>query len=155
MGAAKKLVVVGLGNRLMSDEGIGSILVEQMETNPNKPSKADFVDAGTGGISLLHCIAGRRKAIIVDCARMNSPAGTIKKFRPEQAKTEKHLSDYCLHEADVLKIVSMSRQLDESPDDVVIFGIEPEQLSPGCALSPTLSARIKEYKQAVLAEINE
>jgi len=97
----KNIVVVGIGNILKTDEGIGvRILRELCKCDDEFPS-IDFVDLGSGGMGLLHVIAHRKKAVIIDCAFMEKPAGTMGRFTPEQVTTQKLLAGLSLHESDV------------------------------------------------------
>jgi hydrogenase maturation protease len=128
-------VVLGLGNPLMADEGIGVYLVERLMESAGAYPSVDFVDAGTGGLSVLHHIEGRRKAVVVDCAYMDEPPGTIRRFTPEEVRSTKVLAHQSLHEADLLRIIAMARQLDQAPDQIVIFGIQPERVELGIDLA--------------------
>ncbi len=151
----KDTVVIGLGNTLMADEGIGCVIVGHFISRLEKYPGIEFVDAGTGGMNLLHIISDRKKAIIIDCAVMGAEPGTIKRFTPEQAKSVKQLSHYSLHEADVLQIIEMSRKLGECPETIVIFGIEPARVEHGRKLSETLSRRLTEYIKTIEKELSE
>ena len=115
--------------------------------------QADFVDLGTSAMRALHAMAGRRKAVFVDCALMGEAPGTIRRFTPEQVRSQKALSGLTLHEGDLLKVIELSRTLGECPEEVVIFGIQPECIEPGEALSPILAARLGEYTDAVACEL--
>lgn len=150
----KDVVVVGLGNILMTDEGVGSAIVASFSAYSQKYPLVEFIDAGTGGMKLLHTIAGRKKVIIVDCALMGTGPGTIKRFTPEQVQSVKKLSHYSLHEADVLKIIEMSRKLGQCPEKIVIFGIEPQRVEFGRELSRTLSERLTEYITTIEKELS-
>ncbi len=112
----KETIVLGLGNPLMGDEGIGIKLIEMLQSVSGDFPEADFVDAGTGGMSLLHLIAGRRKAIIIDCALMGETPGTIKQFTPDEVKTVKQLTHLSLHEVDIIKVIDLARQLGDCPE---------------------------------------
>jgi hydrogenase maturation protease len=149
----KKDVVLGLGNVLMSDEGIGVHLIERLSALKKKFAHVDFIDAGTAGMSILHLIANRRKAIIIDCAKMQTTPGTIRRFGPHQVESVKTLAHYSCHEADILQIVGLCRQLGQLPDEIVFFGIEPQTVAPGRSISQTLAARINDYVDAVCKEL--
>jgi hydrogenase maturation protease len=149
----KKDVVLGLGNVLMSDEGIGVHLIERLSALKKKFPHVDFIDAGTAGMSILHLIANRRKAIIIDCAKMQTTPGTIRRFGPHQVESVKTLAHYSCHEADILQIVGFCRQLGQLPDEIVFFGIEPQTVAPGRSVSQTLAARINDYVDAVCKEL--
>ena len=149
----KPVVVLGLGNPLMADEGIGVYLVERLMESAAEHPAVDFVDAGTGGLSILYHIEDRHKAIVIDCASMDEPPGTIRRFTPEEVQSTKVLAHQSLHEADVMQIIAMTRQLGQAPDEIVIFGIQPERVEPGLGLSRTLMERIDEYISAVIHEL--
>jgi hydrogenase maturation protease len=146
---SKEIIVLGLGNPLMSDEGIGTFLVEQLQKQAHKFPKVEFVDAGTGGMNLLHWLSGRRKAIIIDCARMKTPPGTMIQFTPDQVESVKRLSHRSLHEADILKIIDLAKALNECPDEIIIFGIEPETIQPAQNLSETLARKVPDYLEKI------
>ena len=147
------VVVLGLGNPLMADEGIGIYLIERLTAAAAQYPDVDFVDAGTGGLSVLHLIEGRRKAIFLDCAFMNEQAGVIRRFTPEDVRSTKLLAHQSLHESDLLQILALARQLDQAPGEVVIFGIQPERVAPGIGLSTTLAARLDTYIAQILGEL--
>lgn len=139
------IVVIGLGNLLLSDEGIGVHLIQKFSEHQDKFPLVDFIDAGTGGMTVLHLIANRKKAVIIDCAKMGKKPGTIRRFEPADVQTIKKLTNFSLHEADILRIIKLSRQLGECPDQIVIFGIEPESLEAGQNLSKTLTDKTDLY----------
>lgn len=145
----KDVVVIGIGNVLMSDEGVGCYIVERLAQQAAQYPFADFIDAGTGGLSILHLIADRRKAVIIDCAYMGTEPGTIKQFTPEDVASKKTLAHHSLHEADVLKIIAMAKKLDQCPSEVVIFGIEPKRIEPGQKLSGVLAVKMDTYTATV------
>ncbi len=149
----KPLVVLGLGNPLMADEGIGVYLIGRLAESAARYPSVDFIEVGTGGLAVLHYIEGRRKAVLIDCAFMNEPPGAIRRFTPEEVRSTKVLAHQSLHEADLMRIIDMARQLGQAPEQIVIFGIQPERIEPGQPLSRTLLDRIDEYVRAVLREL--
>jgi hydrogenase maturation protease len=149
----KNVVVIGLGNILLSDEGIGVHLIRQLSNQQAKFPKVDFIEAGAAGMNLLHLIANRKKAVIIDCAKMGEKPGTIRRFAPDQVTSIKHLTHFSLHEIDILQVLNLSKQLGECPAEVVFFGIEPKSLKPGQNLSQTLSAKIDSYIAVVCEEL--
>jgi hydrogenase maturation protease len=150
---AKDIIVLGLGNPLMSDEGIGVRIVERLQKQAAKFHDVEFIDAGTGGMNVLHLIANRKKAIIVDCALMGQLAGTIRKFTPDDVKSVKQVSHFSLHDVDILKVLELSKQLEECPPEVIIFGVEPAKVELGDTLSPILAARMGEYVDLIAESV--
>ena len=149
----KDVVVVGLGNLLMGDEGIGVRLVQTLSEMDDLRRVADFADLGTSWARLLHVIAGRRKAVLVDCARMGAAPGEIRRFTPADVRSRKVPGGASDHEADLLQTIELSRRLGECPDEVVIFGIEPARVEPRDELSPALEARLSDYMRTIAAEL--
>ena len=147
------VVVIGLGSPLLSDEGVGVHLIKKMPTLGPHGSGVDFIDLGTAGARILHAIAGRRKAIFMDCALMGEKPGTIRRFTPDDVRSEKQLPRMSLHEGDLMQFIELSRRLGECPDEVVIFGIQPQDMSPGLELSPVLATRMDEYARLIAAEL--
>jgi hydrogenase maturation protease len=146
-------VVLGLGNPLMSDEGIGVCLVQKLAQQAGRFSGVAFIDAGTGGISLLYHIEGCRKAVIIDCARMGTEPGTIRRFTPGQVRSVKIPAHQSLHEADLLKIIDMAKSLGQCPKEIVIYGIEPQAVQPGAELGKLLTERIEQYVSVIAGEL--
>jgi hydrogenase maturation protease len=149
----RPVVVLGLGNPLMGDEGIGVYLVERLESSAGDYPSVEFLDAGTGGLSVLHHIEGRCKAILIDCAFMDEEPGAIRRFTPEEVRSRKVLAHQSLHEADLMRVIEIARQLDQAPEEIVIFGIQPQRVELGQGLSPALIERIDEYISLVLQEL--
>ena len=141
----RDVIVLGLGNPLMSDEGVGGFLVESFLARQQDYPHVEFIDAGTAGMSLLHLIANRKKVIFIDCAFMGLEPGSIRKFCPEDVKSVKKLAHQSLHEADLLKIIEISQKLGSSPEEIVIFGIEPLEVKLNMGLSEVLKARMDDY----------
>jgi len=150
-----KTIVLGLGNPLMGDEGVGIYIINEFLKRKNDFTQAEFVDAGTSGMSILHLLEGYEKAVFIDCAVMQTTPGTIKKFSPADIESVKNLMHYSLHEADLLKIIDLARQLGQCPTDVVIFGIEPQTIGPQSKLSQTLGDNIQDYFATITAELTE
>jgi hydrogenase maturation protease len=148
----KKVVVLGLGNPLMSDEGVGVRVIEQFQKQSDKYPEVEFVDAGTVGLSILHIIQGRQKAVFIDCAYMGQEPGTIRRFKPDDVRSVKQLAHQSLHEMDLLKLIDMAHRLGQIPQEIIIFGIEPGSTEPGLKLSDTVAAKIPDYVAAVAEE---
>lgn len=146
-------VVLGLGNPIMTDEGVGVALIRRLANQAASYPEVEFIEAGTGGMKLIYMLEGRRKAVLIDCAFMKTEPGTLQRFTLEQVQSTKSLADLSLHEGDLLQILRQAQQLGMCPPEVVIFGIEPERLAPGQTLTPTLAAGLNQYSNEILAEL--
>lgn len=155
----KPTIVVGLGNPLMADEGIGVALVEELgklAAAGKLPSETiEYYDGGCGGMYLLHSIAERQKVILLDCCLMGTEPGTIKRFTPDDVNSVKQMAHLSLHEVDILKVIELAKQIGQCPNDIVIFGIEPVKIEPQMHLNGAITAKIPEYIDAICKEIRK
>ena len=151
----KPTIVVGLGNPLMADEGIGVVLIEELgklAAEGQLPSEdIEYYDGGCGGMYLLHNIAGRKKAVLIDCCLMGAEPGTIRRFTPDDVNSVKQMAHLSLHEVDILKVIELAKQIGQCPDEIVIFGIEPVSITNQMHLNEPIQAKIPDY----LAEIKK
>ena len=145
-------MIIGLGNPLMRDEGVGIRVVERIRDDSRLPADVEVLDLGTGGLAILHAIEGRERAVFVDCAMMDEPPGTMRRFTPDEVRTRKAGLRLSLHDGDLIGTLEIARNTGGCPDDVVVFGIQPKIVEPGEGLSPELGQGIDRYVEAVLAE---
>ena len=149
----KPTIVLGLGNPLMSDEGIGIYLINRLAELSEQFPEVDFFDAGTGGITLLHLFEGRDRAIIIDCAYMDEEPGRMRKFTPDQVKSVKQLAHQSLHEQDIMKIIEMAKIMEQCPKEIVLFGIQPKTITLGQIISKELEKNIDSYIKVICDEL--
>jgi len=154
MKERKDVVVVGLGNLLMTDEGAGLHVLYGLMAISERFGHVEFIELGSSPMSVVHAIAARQKAILIDCAYMDQPAGTIRRFIPEDVISNKPTADFSLHEGELLGELELSRQLGEYPTEVIIFGIQPKSMLPGEDLSPELQERLESYIEIISAELD-
>ncbi len=137
----------------MADEGVGEFIIDKLLEKNNSYSNVDFIGAGTGGMAILRLIADRKKVIIVDCAYIDKTPGTIVRFGPQKVQSVKKLVHYSLHETDILKVIDLASQLNQCPDEIVIFGIEPAKIELREGLSLTLQKKTGEYIETIKREM--
>jgi hydrogenase maturation protease len=148
----KDTVVIGLGNPLLADEGIGIYLLEKLQERYECRGLA-LHDLGTAAISVLHAIANKKKAVIIDCAFMGEEPGTMIRFGKNEVRSLKHIQGLSLHEGDLLSTLALSESLGESPENLVLFGIEPASIALGGGISGALLRRVDRYLNLLAAEL--
>jgi len=154
MSQRKKIIVGGLGNPLMTDEGIGLEIIHRLMSRSDLPDFIELMELGSNPMIVVHAIANRQKAVLIDCAFMNRPAGILCRFTPDEVISKKTESPLSLHHPDLLKALEISQKLGECPEEVVIYGIQPERVTPGDSLSPVLHARLDDYTETISAELS-
>jgi hydrogenase maturation protease len=143
-------VIVGLGNLLLKDDGAGVHTIRALEKEILPPS-VELVDGGTSTLSLLSYFVGCPKIIIIDALQAGLPPGTIYRLRPEDIPhyRSEHLS---IHDVQILDVIKMAAMIGEQPE-VVILGIEPQEIASGLELTPVIEERIPSLVQSVIKEL--
>jgi hydrogenase maturation protease len=144
------VLVVGIGNILLRDEGVGVRVIEAMSGMP-LPEGVEAVDGGTSGADLVDIIADRPKVIVVDAVRAESKPASVFRFGAEDLLAEK-LATLSLHQLGLVETLRMAQQLGCAPGEVVIFGIIPKEITPGLELSDEVNAVVPRVIKLVLAE---
>ncbi len=144
-------LVLGLGNILLRDEGVGVRVVEAME-GLELPPDVELFDGGTAGLDLLDVLAHRRKVIVVDAVEGSSAPGTVLRLSPEDLVPQA-APTVSLHEVGFLETLTVARQLGIAPAEVVVLGIKPKEVSCGLDLSPEIARLIPRVIELVLADV--
>jgi len=138
-----KAGIIGVGNPFRKDDGIGIVLLEKLiEKKDDLPQDIEYIDGGTGGMNLLHILALFDVALVIDAVKLNGCPGESKLFKSEDVRSKKSSINISTHESDVLKIINLSKELGEIPDQLFIFGVQPKDVSQGDNLSPELQKSI-------------
>ncbi|ORJ50918.1 hydrogenase expression/formation protein [Kluyvera intermedia] len=149
------ILALGVGNILLSDEGIGVRVIEALEQRYVLPDNVDVLDGGTAGMELLEAMASRTHLIIVDAivSRKSEP-GALLILRDDEVPVlfNNKISPHQLGLSDVL---SALRFTGEFPDKITLVGVIPHSLEPNIGLTPTVEASLEPALQAVLAALQE
>ena len=149
--SSKEVAIVGVGNLLFSDEGVGIHVVRALREF-SLPSYLRVFEFGTRGLEILEAVEGFEKVVIVDAVRSGAAPGSIRRWRLGELLDATAPRMVSLHEMDLLTALKIGRATAKLPSDVVIIGVEPKVLSPGLELSPELKAGFRELLAVVLRE---
>ena len=142
------MAIVGVGNLLLMDEGVGVHVVQELERRELPPNVA-VIDGGTSPDALAH--AGEvDRLVIVDAVRGGGEPGTVYRLTPDDID-ESDRNPLSLHEWDLMDSLKLSRYWTEDVE-VVIIGVEPGQMEWGLELSPEVEARLPRIIDVVLRE---
>jgi hydrogenase maturation protease len=146
----KKILVLGIGNILLKDEGIGVRVAEKMK-EMSLPEDVEVIDGGIKGLDLLYYIEGREKVIVVDAVKAGAPPGTLFRFTDKDLAAKKGVLRSA-HGIDFSDVVSIADFLGNKPE-IIFLGIEPEDLSVGMELSEGTEKNIPVLINLVIKEI--
>jgi hydrogenase maturation protease len=149
----RPILILGIGNILLRDEGVGVRVIEQMQTM-RLPDDVELVDGGTAGADLLDVLAERRKVIVIDAVQADCEPGSVLRFTAEDLVQPDGVG-MSLHELGLGEALTMTRQLGCAPEEVIVFGIKPKDLRCGLELSEEIAASVAKVVELVLAEIAE
>jgi hydrogenase maturation protease len=150
--AAQHILVLGVGNILLKDEGVGVRLIEQLQGEYTFSPNVRLMDGGTLGIRLLDDITAADHLIVVDAVRNDHPPGTLYRLPAEELKRCVSFKN-SLHQTGLLETLAYAEMLGQRPTTVVV-GIEPADISPwGTELTPCISKQLNELAERVLDEI--
>ncbi len=135
-----KILILGVGNLLMNDEGIGIQVIQNLEKEG--VSGADIMDGGTGGFHLLGFIQSYQTIVFVDAALDDYPAGTVRVLHPKFAKDfPKQLS---AHEIGLKDLIDATFLLGQKPEFYLVAISVKDFQDMGMNLSPEVEAAIPE-----------
>lgn len=144
-----KILIVGIGNLLYRDDGIGAWVIQEMK-KMELPDHIELLDMGTSTMDLIYHLEGMRKLVVIDAMKAGGRPGTIYRSKPEDLlpKEEQPVS---LHDIGLLETLDMAKKKGMEIETVVI-GVEPEILDWGMELSETVKMKIPALIEAVLKE---
>lgn len=147
-----RIVVLGVGNILLTDEGIGVRAIEELARRYALPDQVVLLDGGTSAMELLDDLANCDLLIIADCVRAGKAPGTLLHLRDEEipALFRTKLSPHQVGLPDVLATLVITH---EAPLHTVLFGVEPESLATHMGLTPVVEAILPRLVEAIADEI--
>lgn len=145
---SKKLLILGIGNYLMGDEGIGVHFAQRLENEPLPPG-IDVVDGGTGGFHLSSIIEEYATVILIDATLDDQPTGNIRLLEPRFSKDfPKAMSTHDIGMKDVIEAMLFMGKLPK----IYLFAVSIESLQQQqVTLTPEIEAVMPELKKQVIS----
>ena len=147
-----KTIVVGLGNRSFSDDGVG-LEVARIIKNSILDKNVTVVELSIAGIDILDVVANYDKAIVVDAVQtQRCKPGTIHRFKPDDTVSSNEISP---HDIDIVSSLHLGRKLGLSlPEEIIIYGIETSNISkPEEGCTPSVSDAVPLCVKKIIAEL--
>ena len=146
------VLVVGVGNLLRRDDGVGCRVAERLQ-ECGLPSHVRVVDAGTGGLTLLGLLQGYSQLYLIDAMAARLEPGTITRRRLSQLHPAQADEAPSAHGCRLFGVFQLAEALGESYDPVV-FGVQPCDTSYGMALSDPVQEAVDRLVGIILEEIS-
>ncbi len=160
----QEVLVLGLGNPLMGDDGVGSKVIELLAAQP-LPPQVKIEDAGLPGWGLPTWLEGWDNVILVDAVQMGGQPGSWRRFRPEEVRMELEGEALSLHQPGLACGLALAQALDLLPENLLLYGVEPASVDlngvdhnasdPGQALSPAVRQCLPELVASILNDLEK
>ncbi|MBI3584723.1 MAG: HyaD/HybD family hydrogenase maturation endopeptidase [Nitrospinae bacterium] len=150
--SAQKILILGVGNILLKDDGVGVRVIEKLQRDYKFPSNVEIIDGGTASLGLLNLLDDVDCLIIVDALQGNDSPGSIYRFKFEDlsANIPKKLSP---HQIGILETLTVKRVLGKIPDTTII-AIQPKDcINWGMELTPEIENKIPDVVNLVINEL--
>ncbi len=147
------IIVLGVGNILLKDEGVGVRVVEELERRYTFPENVRLVDGGTQGLWLLSTIQEAQHLIVIDAVLGGGEPGTI--YRLEKDDLPKGLrTKQSAHDSDLVEALNLCSLLGSEPQSVLVLGVQPADIQPyGLELTEKIAARVSDLAELVVEEL--
>ena len=138
----EKIGIIGIGNPLKQDDGIGITLLEKLiEKKNNLPKNIEYIDGGTGFLNLLPVLSNFSKIIIIDAVNFNGKIGESKLFTIKDIKNPDFYEKFNSHGTNFLQIIELYKKLNDKQTEIYFFGIQPKEISQGTILTTELEKK--------------
>ena len=146
------VLMLGMGNLLLEDEGLGVRALEVLQQRYEIPTEVELLDGGTTGMGLLDDISGREHLIVLDAVQTGDPPGTLVRLAGDDVPVyfSMRISPHQLGLSDVLATLELSG---EKPAEVVVLGLVPQSLEMSLELSELISGKLGDLAGAAVREL--
>ncbi|MGO9546069.1 MAG: hydrogenase maturation protease [Rhodomicrobium sp.] len=141
--------VLGIGNRLLSDDGAGPAVIDMLESDPARPKHVTYRDGGTIGLALLPEIEDSSAFIAVDAAELGAPPGTVLVFEAEAMDAQLSGRKRTVHEVALSDMLGAAALAGTLPARRALVAIQPETVGWGMSPSPAVAAAIPQACAAI------
>jgi len=150
---ADKVVVLGVGNLLLTDEGVGVHLIQKLR-EMQLGEGIELVDGGTSILDFIPQAEDVSKLIIVDAVKLGGKPGKTYKIYVDDSLLKGAKGMISLHQLGVVETLAIAQKMGKLPHTVII-GIEPKEISYGLELSPEIEREMGKMVNLILEEVRD
>jgi len=151
---SQDLLVLGIGNPLMGDDGVGNQVIELLAER-DLPPNVKIEDAGLPGRGLPAWFEGWSNVILVDAVQMGRSPGSWRRFQTEEVQFVLENDALSLHQPDLACGLALAQALELLPENLVLYGVEPAVVNPGEALSPAVRHSLPDVVASILNDLEK
>lgn len=147
-----KIILLGVGNIILSDEGVGVRAVEEIERRYRLPDYVELIDGGTSGMEVMGNLSHAEHVLILDAVRTGAAPATVVKLTG--AEVPKFFSmKMSPHQVSLSDVLATLEFAGESPGSVTVIGVVPVSLDNSLDLTPQVAAKLPQLVEMALEEL--
>jgi hydrogenase maturation protease len=151
--ATPRVLVVGLGNVLMGDDGFGPYVARLLESRYDSPEGVSILDLGTPGLDLIPFLSDAEVVILLDTVRASGPPGTIRLYDRSALLWHPPQQRIGPHDPGVKEALLALDLAGGGPSEVLLIGVVPAKVRTGTGLSPAVRSAVPRAVRAVLRDL--
>jgi hydrogenase maturation protease len=152
MNAPSRALVLGIGNILLRDEGLGVRAIERLLERYRLPREVLAIDGGTMGLDLLPYLKDVSSLLIIDAVQCDPPRNGLIRLEGQQVPATLALK-LSIHQVGLQELLAASAIQGTVPDRVVLWGIQPRSIDWGLDLSAPVANQVDALVDAVVGEL--
>jgi len=149
---APDVVVLGLGNRLRRDEGLGVCALERLYQRYTLPPGVQLVDGGVLGLELLAYVESARRLLVLDAALTDGEPGSILRLEDDQVPAYLGMRA-SPHDIGLPDLLAVARLRGRGPESIVLLGMQPETIALGWGLTSAVASRLNDLIEAAVDQL--
>jgi len=149
-----KTLIIGVGNLLLSDEGVGIHVAQRLIREYALPEEVLVLDGGTLGLDLLYYLEGIENLLLVDAVLMNQEPGTLKRMVDDEVPSYMSFK-MSPHHIGIPDMLFAAKLKGLYPPNVVLWGIQPGVVDIGLDLSEPVSAQVDTLLDNITQELQQ
>ena len=150
----QNLLILGLGNVLLGDEGVGIHIINGLKKKL-LPDCVSIIDGGTMGLSLIDTISGYQETLVVDAVRGESLPDLRFFSLKEIISKENERNNFSLHSVGFDSVLKLMDTLELKVPDITVLGIRIDEISPGIGLSSQCGKVVSRAVTMIMEKIND
>ncbi len=148
-----KILILGAGNLLLTDEGFGVHFIKYLQEHYSFPDDVELYDGGTLGIMVTHWLEEADRVYLVDVIEAKGEPGDIYRYEKDDFMLGKLPVKLSPHQIGIQEVLALSEIRGRCPEKVTLFGAIPASYDAGVELSPTLADKLPGLAELVVGEI--
>ena len=151
---ARRVVILGIGNTILSDEGVGVHAALALLARYVLPEGVEVIDGGTAGMELLDALADADLLLVLDAIKAHRSPGSVVCLRGPEVPVF-FRSKLSPHQVSICDVLASLEFAGHAPRDLVLIGVEPLSLELGLEMTPTVADSLPEMLRLAIAELAE